>query len=179
MNADTKSPWRRAARERIEAVLAAAADASPTARRKAVRDAYPFGERKGHPYRMWLLEQRIALGPRPKKPSPPPMVRIRLERRPVSLGGNVVFRRPWLAVKCGWCNDQEMLVSRSSTGENACSERVPCLMCAAAFEAMARFVALPHWRHLQRAAADGDETALAACRDFALDAGLNLEENVP
>lgn len=48
------SAWR--AIDKVHATLPA--DASFGDRVKALRDAYPFGEREHHPYKMWLKAQR-------------------------------------------------------------------------------------------------------------------------
>jgi uncharacterized protein (TIGR02996 family) len=78
----TGSAWRDESRRVIAVALAALpADADRTAKAKALRDAYPFGERRGWPYKAWLAEQRIALGTRPGTASRVPQ------------GGG-----------CGWCN---------------------------------------------------------------------------
>lgn len=43
----------------------------PVALRVALRDAYPFEQRTGYPYRAWLAEiDRKIGGMRPKKPDP-------------------------------------------------------------------------------------------------------------
>src|SRR5262245_25375764 len=98
---DTHSPWRRAARNAIAAALAPLpADSTPRQRRAAVRDAYPFAERRGWAYQCWLAEVRLALGPaRPPKKEPPPCVRVRLMTR-----DGVT---PWLEVVCTWCGGRE------------------------------------------------------------------------
>lgn len=51
----SESAWRNRAMPIIAAVLREYPDDSPE-RRKALRDAYPFGERKFHPYKIWLSE---------------------------------------------------------------------------------------------------------------------------
>lgn len=51
--------WADSARSHIARVHATLpADISFDDRVKAIRDAYPFGERAMHPYKMWLKEQR-------------------------------------------------------------------------------------------------------------------------
>ena len=49
-----ESSWRKSAREVITKVVEENPDASIEELRKLVSDAYPFGERKYHPYKMWL-----------------------------------------------------------------------------------------------------------------------------
>ena len=54
--------WRDEARPIIAKVLAEHADASLQEKRAALREAYPFGERKHFPYTVWCDECRIQLG---------------------------------------------------------------------------------------------------------------------
>lgn len=54
------SSWRTAARTAIAAVLEEHRTASLVERRRALRRAYPFGERRGWPYRVWLDEVKRA-----------------------------------------------------------------------------------------------------------------------
>jgi hypothetical protein len=43
----------------------------PKALRRALKDAYPFGQRAGWPYQVWLEEIREQIGGmRPRKPDP-------------------------------------------------------------------------------------------------------------
>jgi uncharacterized protein (TIGR02996 family) len=67
----TVSPWRVISRRVIDATLAALPpDADDKAKRKALRDHYPFGERAMLPYKVWLSEVRKVLGPTcPAKPA--------------------------------------------------------------------------------------------------------------
>lgn len=52
-----RSYWRQKAREIILRALAdLPADATTKEKAKAVRDAYPFGERARWPYKIWLCE---------------------------------------------------------------------------------------------------------------------------
>lgn len=99
------SRWRLEARRVITAVL----DALPvTASRKdaarAIRVAYPFGEMECHPYKMWLIERRLALEDRfsskakAKLMSVVPTIAYAL--RPDWLGRTP---RLWLGVACDWC----------------------------------------------------------------------------
>jgi len=61
------SRWARIARRIIGETLARLpADASERERRRALSEAYPFGERRYHPYRVWCREVRRALGRRPR-----------------------------------------------------------------------------------------------------------------
>ena len=62
---DSDSRWRREARRMIEKTLKGLpVGASNADQRHALRQAYPFGERANHPYRMWLAEVRLAIGTR-------------------------------------------------------------------------------------------------------------------
>lgn len=61
-----KSRWREVARPIIARVLSATAGKSKPEIDSALRDAYPFGERRYHPYKIWLDEikrQRGVLHP--------------------------------------------------------------------------------------------------------------------
>lgn len=51
-----ESPWRTHSAKIISAVLEATRGQDEKAIRKALRDAYPFGERRMHPYKIWLSE---------------------------------------------------------------------------------------------------------------------------
>ena len=56
------STWRRVAAPIIRRVLAEHAGESIAAIRRALRDAYPFGPMKYHPYKIWCDEIRVQLG---------------------------------------------------------------------------------------------------------------------
>lgn len=58
----------------IAKVIATVGRDDPKALRESLLAAYPFGERKYHPYRIWLSEIRYQLGKdkrRPRTPAPP------------------------------------------------------------------------------------------------------------
>ncbi len=58
----TNSHWRDRALQVIATTMKGIpADADGKAVRKALRDAYPFGKRSGHPYKMWCEEQARVL----------------------------------------------------------------------------------------------------------------------
>lgn len=57
-----KSYWRTQARPIIASVLAATSGQDERAIRKALRDAYPFGSRDHHPYKIWLDEIKLQRG---------------------------------------------------------------------------------------------------------------------
>ena len=63
--------WREKARPIIAAVIARVGLDDRKALRKALVDAYPFGERKYWPYKAWCSEMRTQLNPKaPKRPDP-------------------------------------------------------------------------------------------------------------
>ena len=73
-----KGSWRRAARQTLNVAYL---DVPPEATRKEARTilsaAYPFGERKHHPYKAWLAELKEFLDecygkPETKKETAPP-----------------------------------------------------------------------------------------------------------
>lgn len=59
-----KDTWRHSARPIIAQVIAANKGKDEKEIRAALREAYPFGERKYHPYKIWLSEIQIQLGKR-------------------------------------------------------------------------------------------------------------------
>ncbi len=54
--------WRDKARPIIGTILRDLAGADEAEIKKALRDAYPFGERRYHPYKIWLDEIRLQRG---------------------------------------------------------------------------------------------------------------------
>ena len=62
MTAYIESHWRRKARPIIERVLAETKGQDEKMIRRALRDAYPFGLRKYHPYKIWCDEIRLQTG---------------------------------------------------------------------------------------------------------------------
>ena len=52
----SNSYWRQKASPIIAEVLMTTRDEKKGVRDKALRDAYPFGERRYHPYKIWLDE---------------------------------------------------------------------------------------------------------------------------
>jgi phenylpyruvate tautomerase PptA (4-oxalocrotonate tautomerase family) len=65
MAAYSESHWRNIAAPRIAEVIAKHVGEDENKIRLALRDAYPFGERKYHPYKIWLSEVNIQLGKHP------------------------------------------------------------------------------------------------------------------
>jgi hypothetical protein len=59
-----KSHWRTTSRQIIAQVLKDNEGADEKVIRKALTDAYPFGQRAMHPYKIWLSEIQIQLGKR-------------------------------------------------------------------------------------------------------------------
>lgn len=60
-----KSSWRKIARPIIAEVLRQTED--PKERKKILREAYPFGARQYHPYKIWLDEIKRQTGKKDKK----------------------------------------------------------------------------------------------------------------
>lgn len=64
--------WSERAREAIaKAHASLPKDATIEQRKKALFDAYPFGPREFHPYKMWLKEQRAYLATHSAEPAGP------------------------------------------------------------------------------------------------------------
>jgi hypothetical protein len=59
--------WRDRARPIVAEVLRATSGQDEAAIRKALRDAYPFGQREHHPYKIWLDEIRRQRGTAAKR----------------------------------------------------------------------------------------------------------------
>lgn len=76
----SESHWRNTAQPIIARVIAEHKD-KPAELRKALRDAYPFGQRKYHPYTIWCDEVARQLGRKPKLGT---VGRRTLERRAVA-----------------------------------------------------------------------------------------------
>lgn len=84
------------AREAILRVLAhLPAGIKPNVKRHLIHAAYPFGEKEGPKYRLWLREVREAVPLR--RPASAGCVCLELRDHP---------RRWWLAVRCYWCDDR-------------------------------------------------------------------------
>lgn len=62
------SRWRDIARPIIERVLKDTEGQDEKKIRKALREAFPFGERRYYPYKVWLDEIRVQRGLKKKKP---------------------------------------------------------------------------------------------------------------
>jgi len=70
------SPWRAEAAKVVQAAIETgeARGLTGPALLRHVRQAYPFGERRNHPYKIWLSEVNRQLGrstPKPPKAPPP------------------------------------------------------------------------------------------------------------
>jgi len=63
--------WRDSAGPKIAEVIARVGTEDPKALRKALREAYPYGERKYWPYKVWLSEIRRQLAPTPATTTEP------------------------------------------------------------------------------------------------------------
>jgi len=57
-----KRTWRDSCKPIIARVIKENEGKSEKEIRKAISDAYPFGERKYHPYKIWLDEVKVQLG---------------------------------------------------------------------------------------------------------------------
>lgn len=97
-----ESQWRTRSRQVIARVMASIpADATLPQARRLLREAYPFGERAMHPYKIWCNEQRIAINQWRNKEE---------EKKPDPYGGRCGVRlaflrsgQPWIDVVCPWC----------------------------------------------------------------------------
>jgi hypothetical protein len=63
-----KSSWRAYAAPIIAKVIKENEGKDMKQIRKALHDAYPFGQREYHPYQIWLDECAVQLGTKKKKP---------------------------------------------------------------------------------------------------------------
>lgn len=152
----TTSRWRLRARQVIRRTLdALPADADEQTRRRALRDAYPFGQREHHPYKCWLAEVRVALQSGPVR-TDPDSCRI----RPVAhwLGRDEGLRLLHLSLRCGLC-----------------SGSVPggCLVCLLQVQTLYRLIAHPRWLAWQKSVAD-DPTALGPLSDWLEEEGFGF-----
>ena len=68
-----ESHWRAHARKVIQAVMKKNAGKSEKEVRKAISDAYPFGERARYPYKIWLDEVQVQAGKKVKHPYRQPL----------------------------------------------------------------------------------------------------------
>lgn len=134
--------WSDRARPIIRAVLdALPVDANHGDCRLALRDAYPFGERAMHPYKVWQKECKAALARRFAEKATPagvPTIELVIQRRPGRL---------WLTVRCGW---------HSGTGLQA------CVSCNRHHAQVAELVANAQFVGLLRAGASDPVAAVAA-----------------
>ena len=73
MSIQQTSRWRSIAASVIHRVVQETGYSDLKALRKALQDAYPFGERKYHPYKIWLDEVRRQTGGRLSRPRPAPL----------------------------------------------------------------------------------------------------------
>ena len=77
----SRSYWRQQAAAAIrEAHAAVPEGADIKERMKAIDAAYPFGQRKYHPYKMWLIERAEYLGAYGHNPKPKAVHESPLER---------------------------------------------------------------------------------------------------
>lgn len=59
--------WRQSCRPLIAETIKANEGKTLKELKKAIREVYPFGERKYHPYKIWFDEVKIQLGLKKKK----------------------------------------------------------------------------------------------------------------
>jgi hypothetical protein len=59
-----ESQWRVAARKAIQKAIADSAGKDDKDIRRAIKEAYPFGERARYPYKIWLDEVKALTGNR-------------------------------------------------------------------------------------------------------------------
>ena len=128
MARDTTSDWRLNARLVINRTLNELPPDTPDkAVRRAVSDAYPWGERSGWPYTCWLREVRAALGPSRTPPDPADPCYV-LDQVPI----------PWyVRVICDHCDDSRR---RSGYGTTR-----GCLLCGPLVDALDGLLASPEF----------------------------------
>lgn len=63
----TKSPWRQTASRIIREVMKNNPDADRKKLKRLISEAYPFGERRMHPYKIWCDEVKVQLGTKKRK----------------------------------------------------------------------------------------------------------------
>lgn len=151
----TRSNWRLRSRAVIDRVLEQLpADADEHAVKLALRDAYPFGTREHHPYRMWCAEVRAALLRR--------FDVVTFDRTADPTGVKLTFWHErqawWLAVSCGWCD------GKIDGG---------CLQCVRQVNAVEALVSRPEWR-AWRAAVRADFEARGPFADWLDEQGYDL-----
>lgn len=64
--------WRKYSNEVITAVIRENPGRTPGELEKLIRAAYPFGERKYHPYKVWLSAVKLAMRELKGEPPKPP-----------------------------------------------------------------------------------------------------------
>ena len=70
--------WREYSRPIIKDVIDKTGTDDQSKLKKALREAYPFGERKHWPYKVWLDEIKVQLGTKKPKPVQHPKEQLRL-----------------------------------------------------------------------------------------------------
>lgn len=144
-----RTSWRYRARVVIERVLdQLPAGTSEAEAKKAISDAYPFGERAMHPYKVWLSEVRDQLAARFPKPPQGPLFAefvLREDDGTVSLG-----------VDCPWCKNKG------------------CLLCGRMHEQINPVLASPEYMALAASVADDPFARVALC-DWLEERGIEVE----
>jgi hypothetical protein len=64
--------WRKASYKAIREVINANPGLSEKELRKKISEAYPFGQRAMHPYKVWLSEVKVQVALHFKRPHPQP-----------------------------------------------------------------------------------------------------------
>lgn len=155
----SQSPWKTRSRAVIRSVLASLpADATEKEVRAALRDAYPFGEREHHPYKMWLACVKECLAGKFSKSKAPGF-------RPVGY-----CLTPWMG------HDFYLTVSCEGCTRLGISG---CLLCLRHRQKVQQVAAREEFRALQRAAEKDDTPearglAAMALRDWLSEQGVDL-----
>ncbi len=154
----TESNWRMISRHTIaEALSKIPPDANDRAKRLALRNAYPFGLREHHPYRIWCSEVNRTLGGRKKK-------EMGLSEPAFVFSDSVVKPKFWIWVACPWCSQVN---GSLATIRELCRG---CLQCGPWFRRIGEVFECDTFAGLMRSLRYGDQTNLGVIADW-------LEEN--
>jgi len=81
MSLYSESHWRNHAAPIIARVIAENAGKDENAIKLALREAYPFGQRKYHPYKVWLDEIQVQLGKKPHAMKRIPVAKVKIQTK--------------------------------------------------------------------------------------------------
>lgn len=152
--ARTVSTWTEQSRRVIAETLAKLPKDAPLKfKRKALREAYPFGLRQYHPYRMWCLEVSRAIGPKS-------LDRHRDRKNVIDVWIEVAVNL-WISVDCIACVLQLGAKYNLKGG---------CLLCMTWHEELTACVSNPDWTPL-RLGAVGDSGNTLILADWCEDHG--------